>query len=337
MFHVVNRLSLALLAVTVLMGCDSALMREVSYYERLGQPEQARNVAARTVQSQPANSEAHFLLGRAHLALGDYEAARASFDQANARTARFTERITFLLQSAYREAMTEGATAYQAGDFPAASEHFRSATRIAPDALDAHRAFGHALVQAGDLATAVTAYEAALLLAPEDFEILNNLAELTTLLAEYPRAIAYAERVYTLDPAFRPGLRRLAFVEERLGQLDPAESHYRLLVDGGHTQADARNFAFLLYNKQKYAEALPHLQLLAETGQPDASVLRLLTEVYLALEDYPRAAETGILLHERIPDDRDIVSNLIRAYERMGDQVQVEHYRAQLARMEAGL
>ncbi len=319
------------------MGCDSALMREVAYHERVGNLAEARTAAERAVLADPANSEAHFLLGRAHLAQGAFPEAHAAFDRANARTARYADQITFLLESAYRTAMAEGATAYGSGRFADAAGRFSAATRIDTVALDAYRALGHASVQAGDRSSAITSYRTATRLAPTDFEIWNNLAELTTLGEDYDAALALSRQVLQLDPAFRPGLRRLAHVEEKLGLFDEAEAHYRQLVDGGHTQADARNFAFLLYNRQNYAEALPHLQILADHGQPDWDVLKVLCESYLAVEDFTRAIDVGILLYERRPDDRDVVSNLILAYEKVGDNEHVVLYRERLARMEGEL
>jgi len=316
------------------MGCDSALMREVAYHERVGNLEEARTAAERAAQSDPANSEAHFLLGRTWLAQGAYPEAHAAFERANTRTARYADQIAFLLESAYRTAMAEGATAYGMARFADAAAHFAAATRVDTVALDAYRALGHASVQAGDRTSAIAAYRTASPLAPADVELWNNLAELTTLEADYEAALVYSRQVLQLDPAFRPGLRRLAYVEEKLGHDDEAEAHYRQLVDGGHTQADARNFAFLLYNRQNYAEALPHLEILADHGQPDWDVLKVLCESYLAVEDFARAIDIGILLHDRRPEDRDVVSNLILAYEKVGDNKHVVLYRERLARME---
>jgi hypothetical protein len=45
----------------------------------------------------------------------------------------------------------------------------------------------------------------------------------------------------------------------------------------------------------------------------------------------------GIRLHESRPEDRDVVSNLILAYEKVGDNEHVVLYRERLARMEGEL
>jgi tetratricopeptide (TPR) repeat protein len=322
------------LVLVVSSGCESALLREVTYRERLGDLPAARAAAERAVAARPSDPEAHYLYGRVLLADGDYAAAHVAFATSQERSARYREQIAYLLESAFREAMTRGVEAYESGLFAEAATYFGAASQIKPESTDAFRALGHAATQAGDRRAAIEAYEAAVALTTDDLELWNNLAELTALEGEYERALEISERVYTMDPAFRPGLRRLAFVEEKLGRFDQAEAHYRLLIDGGHTHADARNLAFLLYNRQKYADALPHLQLLADHAQPDWSVLKILCETYLALEDFPRAIDVGILLLEQRPDDRDVVSNLILAYEKVGDTEHVERYRARLARME---
>jgi tetratricopeptide (TPR) repeat protein len=272
-------LSLVGLLAFVVMGCDSALMREVAYHERIGNLEEARTAAERVTLADPANSEAHYLLGRTLLAQGDYSKAHTAFDHANARTPRYADQITYLLESAYRSVMAEGATAYGTARFADAAGHFSAATRIDTVSLDAYRALGHASIQAGVRPMAIAAYRTASRLAPDDVEIWNNLAELTTLEADYEAALGYSRRVLELDPTFKPALRRLAHVEEKMGLYAEAEAHYRQLVDGGHTQADARNFAFLLYNRQNFAEALPHLEVLADHGQPDWDVLKVLRKL----------------------------------------------------------
>ncbi len=327
-------LSALLITVIVLTAaCDSALLREVTYHERLGNIEQARAAAERAA-ADPSNSEASFLLGRLLLQQGTYLEAHAAFERANAQTTRYSERIAFLLESAYREAMLRGADAYGEAQFAEAATNFKAAAAIDPASADAFRALGHASIRVDDRKGAIDAYKTAASLAPESYEIWNNLAELLTLEGDFEPAHAAALQASALSPDARPSLRRLAFLEEKLGQFDAAEARYETLIDGSHTHADERNYAFLLYNREKFDRALPHLELLAEHGQPDIAVLRILVETYLALEDFPKAIGVGLQLLEREPESRDVVSNLIVAYEKIGDTEQVSLWRNRLTRME---
>lgn len=160
-------------------------------YLEVGKPDEAEIRFSRMLGLQPRALSAVYGLGRAALARNDYAAAVAHFERVLAMNEAATA-AHYPLGLAYRglgrlreaeahlarrthmqilpidpwmneiENLLESATAHQdrglraslSGDWPAAARHFRRATELAPDNIDARLALATALLRMGDTAGA---------------------------------------------------------------------------------------------------------------------------------------------------------------------------------------
>jgi len=87
-----------------------------------------------------------------------------------------------------------------AGQPAAALQHFREATRLAPQALEAQAGYGEALRQIGDFAAAVEALRRAVALRPEDARVHESLAHALLDSGDRAAAIEELRRAAALAP-----------------------------------------------------------------------------------------------------------------------------------------
>jgi type IV pilus assembly protein PilF len=113
---------------------------------------------------------------------------------------------------------------------PRAEEHYRAVKDAGTQLAEAHRAFGLALLAAGDMTRAEAVLTEAVAGNPLDAESLNGLG----LIQERQRRLADAEVSYRRAVAANPRLRGLRFNHARslvgLGRLDDALAQLTLLA-----------------------------------------------------------------------------------------------------------
>ena len=324
---------LGLLAALVL-GCESDLARRVSAYEKTRDYDTAKSLVQQAVQQQPRNAEAQYHLGRLQLRDGNYEEGRAALVASQEASPKFAERSTFLLEKYMRQEMTEGKQAYEAGRLDAAIQHFRWATQIQPAAPTAHRALGHALVEAGQATTAESAYRQALSLESDNVETLNNLAELTFRRGAYEKTVDYSLRALEVQEApQREIVERLAYAYVAIGDFANAAPHFEQALTLTNDPQVRMDYALVLFNQEKYQAARPRLEALTQQEQPAPKLVRALAETYQALNQYTQSITWYERLLEQMPDDRDALQNLVIACERTEQFDQAKAYREQLRRL----
>lgn len=324
---------LGLLAALVL-GCESDLARRVSAYEKTRDYDAAKSLLQRTVQQQPRNAEAQYHLGRLQLRDGNYEAGRAALVASQEASPKFAERSTFLLEKYMRQEMAEGKQAFEAGQLDSAIQHFRWATQIQPAAPAAHRALGHARVEAGQATAAESAYRQALSLESDNVETLNNLAELTFRRDAYQKTVDYSLRALEVQEApQRAIVERLAYAYVALGDFANAASHFEQALTLTNDLQVRTDYALVLFNQGKYQAARSRLEALTQQEQPAPKLVRALAETYYALNQYAQSITWYERLLERMPDDRNALQNLVIAYERTEQFEQAQAYREQLQQL----
>lgn len=325
---------LGILCAVLLTGCESDLARRISAYEKTRDYEAAKALLEQTVQQQPQNAEAQYHLGRLYMREGRYEAGREALEASREASPRFGERIDYQIERYLRAEMADGSEALDDGRIRRAIRHFQAATQIQPDHATAHRALGHAFVQADQPTEAEAAYRQAHTLDADDVETLNNLAELAFQREDYEAAIEYS--LQAVDPnAPEPDvIVRLAYAYVAQGELDEAEERFAQALSLQNSRALRRDYALVLFNRGKHREALEHLQALVDVEEPEPQLIRVLSESYYALENYERAVTWYRRLLDHAPDDRDALQNLVIAHEKLGQYDEAESYREQLQQVD---
>ena len=319
------------LLVGVLTGCESDLARKISAYESTRDYEAAKSLLQRTVQSDPENAEAQFLLGRLHLQEGSYQKGRQALEASREASPKYVERIDFLIEKNARERFLEGKEAMEAESFGQAVRHFQHMTQVQPSNALGHRMLGHALIQNGQKRDAESAYRKALNLEPENLETLNNLASLAFQRGAYQTSIEYALRALDGEVKEPQVIERLAYAYAQTGQPEKAEARFSQALERNPSAELRYDYALFLFNQERYQKALPLLQQLARGDNPEVVLVKALAETHYALANYQSALETYLRLHDRLPNDRGVLQNVVISYEKLEQYDKADAYRARLS------
>jgi tetratricopeptide (TPR) repeat protein len=276
----VRRLGAALLLAAL---ATPALAQTPRLDELLAQAEAAASAGRSAEAEQLLRAAAtRFSSVRALLRLGRLQAARKN---AKAALAAVDEARTLAPNS--EEVLSTYAQLALAMRAPApAIRALEPLTRLCPEVAQHHYLLGVALLQAGDMASAVDALQQARALEsdrPLTLVALGLALNNRKLYAEARDALA---RALDLDPANVEALAAAAEAEEGLGEMTAAEEHAQRALAQAPGHATANLVVGMLRMKQdRYADARDAL-LRAQAGDPDApKTLYLLSLAYARLGD----------------------------------------------------
>jgi protein O-GlcNAc transferase len=206
---------------------DSLHLVGYIYFQR-GDHRQAIEWMCRAVEQEPAAFPAHANLGRAYLAVDDFDRARTSFETAlrlNPDLALAHECLGVVLQ---RQGHTE-----------AAVTHFQRVAVLQPDSAEAHNNLGVALHERGQFDHAYAAYKRALELDPKLAGAALNLAEVMRLQGKHAEAVEFCRRVVALQPGTADAHYRLGIALHANGSGAEAVGSLReaLVIDPDYVEA----------------------------------------------------------------------------------------------------
>lgn len=314
-------------------SCESGLVRQVHYYEEIGDADAREAYLRAELQRKPDNAEAWFYLGKTLLRKATYPEASEAFRAASARTARYDELISYELEATYRGVMQTGIQYMASTDYAGAVIAFEHATQLQPAYNAGYRMLGHALTKAERIEDASSAYAEAVTLDSEDFEAWNNLSEIAFQQQDFEHALAHGQHAHALRPDNLPVRRRLARAHLELGQADEAIKGYRALNEMSSLREDLENFAFTLFNLRRFNDAIPLLEQLTQHASADVEILRTLSEAYSGAGSYDRVILVSHQIIEAKPEDRGAIGNLVTAYEKLGQFDDAQTWQSRLAEL----
>ncbi len=325
------RVALFLVISGSMLACESGIVRQVEYYQQVGDSESARQFLEAELRRRPDNSEARYLLGKVLFSERDFAAGRQAFDQVEQQTARFSDPIQYLLESSYRAHVQQGIDALEANEATLAEVHFRYATEIRPEYNPGHRLLGFALTQIGRLDDAKLACQQAVMVDPDDLQSWNNLSEIAYVQQDFERAREFALEARKLDPQNVTAIRRLAHACVNLHEKECATSAFEELLEMNSGVEDVRSYAFFLFNTGDFEASLPHLEKLVTAGEPSMELLKTLSETYAGLQQFKKVIAVNEEILSRQPEDRTAIGNLIAAHEKLGQFDQAKNWQSKLA------
>lgn len=139
---------------------------------------------------------------------------------------------------------------------------------------------------------------------------------------DYDRAVAFAERAVELDPGYRTGLYNLAFALDERGELQRAESYYRMAIQVDSTFVEAYSaLGHLLIRQSRTDEALDVLDR-AVRAAPDAEriflVFKNLGLAQLVRQNFDDALEHLARARALRPEYPETWALLARTYDGLG-------------------
>ena len=170
-------------------------------------------------------------------------------------------------------------------DIIGAASAYQKAIALNPKDLEAHNSLGNLVAKNGDPDQAVLIYQQAIAIAPKDLGTHLNLGNILLIQGQAEFAIATYEAALAIDPQNLDVLHNLEFAHN-LAE-DEAEVH---LFAG--TQ---------LYQRQRYAEALAHLQFLVDSAIAEGWVYEALADCYEREKHVEAAIATAQLGVYRAP------------------------------------
>ena len=277
------------------------------------------------LESQPGADRLYYPLALALRGRGEDRAARLMMEKLGTVGVRPADPlIDGLTELAIGERvhLLRGRAAYQAGQFEAAAEEFRSATEVKPESVPAHINLGSALGRLGDVEGAMAQYRRAVELAPANTTALYNLGALLIQRGE----LAAALEQFTNAALYAPedgGIRfQLADALRLNGRAEDALLHYRKAAELAPPGEMARfREAQILSDKGFHAQAVARL----EEGHalaPRSSLLALtLARLLASAPDLAvRDGERALKILENSPIRRSLRSfeTLAMAYAEVG-------------------
>lgn len=275
----------------------------------------------------------HYETGVARLAGGDVEGARRAFSRARKRGSDAP-----LL--AWYGPFCDGLLAQRAGQWPAAADHFRAATRAAGDRPQAQAQLGATVLRlleaerrhpdsAALLGEAIAALERAVATRPREAEYLHQLGLAYQRAGRHADAVAKLGEAVALQPQAAALHLALANAQFTAGHLDEAMQSATTAVDlQPQLEAAHRLLGRLHLAAKRYAEAAAELQPLLAPDSDDHRLRADLGEALFGCQRYHEAADVlrpaasqtrraayylgrSYLRLERADDAADVLASLI--------------------------
>jgi tetratricopeptide (TPR) repeat protein len=243
----------------------------------------AEKLVAQVLETSPHDNEA--LLLRAEMALARADARAAITDlRAVLRDQPQAVGVYRLLASALA----------QTGDTALAEESLRTAINLAPADSGLRVELAKVLLQAQRADQAVTVLEEAAQRAPADLAVREELATAYLVRRDYAAARTAAADLEQLRPESAAGPYIAGLAAEGLKQPDVAQKSFKRALALEPRSFDAlAALSQLMVSRGEVAQAVAQVRSVADHGPspPDAHVLNLLGELYLAQHNVPLAVD----------------------------------------------
>ena len=184
-------------------------------------------------------------------------------------------------------------------------------TRICPTVAQYHYLLGVALMQIGDMSTAVDSLKAAERLDPDRPLTLLALGLTLNNRKSYDEARAYLLRSLELDPDSAEAVAALAESEEGLGDLQNADIHARraLARSSGHATANLV-LGLIAMKRQQYADARDSFHRVVAADPESTKALYQLSLAYARLGDDAASQKYLDLYKQKLRETEDRVLQL---------------------------
>ncbi len=270
MRKVYSTLTIGLLVLMVgllFFGCRSKEVESaLIYINQQNDWDKAMEQLHLAVQVNPADVEAHVLLGKGYGHFGDYEKmveefASAEKLMAGAPNAKFQNEINFLKDKYWRMSFNKGVQKVKEENMPEAIKFFSSCVLIDPERPEAYKNLAFANVQTEKLDEAIKNYNAVLGINPKDTEALSSLANLYISTEEYEKCIETCDKILVIEPENVSAIAQKAMSYDFLGDSEKAFQAYEVAIASDPENKDLIfNLGRLYYQKNDYENAIARFE-----------------------------------------------------------------------------
>ncbi len=310
---------LVLLIALMFFGCRSKEVESaLIYINQQNDWEKAMEQLKMAVQVNPADVEAHVLLGEGYGHFGEYDKMAEEFATAEklmqgAPDPKFKQKIEILRDKYWVKSFNFGVKQVQKDSLKLAEKSFKECIVINEDRADAYKNLGYVYLREGENDKAIEYYEKGLELAPDDIKALNALSDLYLRGEQHDKVIEVADRILANDPDNASAIALKALAYDMSNQTDKAFEAYEEALEKNPDNIDLIfNQGRLYFNKNEYEKAIENFKKVLEKNPDDIGATSSIGLSYLK-----------------------IAENLLTPYRDMSDKElydAVEQYEADLAK-----
>jgi len=320
-----------------LPGCTTGIWQEVDLAKRQENPEAAIEILQNYLRSNPNSARAYYQLGEIYAEQGMWEEMNSAFASCEQLDERWKGETGATRQFYFARYMNNGLAAIQQQNFLQAITEYESALKILPENTDAYRMLGRAYMETGDTLNARKALQKTLEISPEDIIARQRLMMLHFLGGRDEQALAEARTLQKELPYDESVLRIIAYSLDRLNEQDAAESAYRSLLSVSANPDDWESFAAFHYRQGNYEEAIALSRQAIRQGGDKVSNLKAIAQVYLMQQNFPELINTATEILEIAPDDLVALQLLQTAHAARGDMETVKMITHRIKEIEANM
>ncbi len=199
-------------------------------------------------------------------------------------------------------------------DFLGTVEVMNKAKQYIADDFRIYLLLGIAYNRAGKNEDSRVALERAVELNPNDLNTLSSLGLTYDALKMHAESDSTYERALRIDPGFPLVLNNYAYsLSERKLQLDRAEKMSRASLEKDSLNSSYLDtYGWILYQRGKYAEALPYIQKAVDLGDASAVVLEHLGDVFAKLGRADEAKKYWMMAFEKDQNNSALKQKIAR-------------------------
>jgi protein O-GlcNAc transferase len=249
------------------------------------------------IAQRPDNAYAHFQLGYSFAALKRPEDAKAEFSRAIA------------LDPKMAAAQLNLGLVLMDSDPGAAAEAFRRAAELEPAESRPRFLAGFSLEKAGKFAEAIEQYHGALALSPQDYEAHFALGRVFLRTQDAPGAEGEFREAVAARGDSAPahlGLANALLAEKKYQAASDALDEY-LKLDPGDRAAHMDR-ASVLFNLDRFEDALAELDRAESGSAPSADTLKMRGDIYMQQKKWKEAGEALTQALQLTPQDAELAA-----------------------------
>jgi len=300
-------------------ACESTLKREFTIAMSGEDLHLAREHVGKTLESDPSNPEALYLMGKIHLKERSYPEAKSYFERSLEAAPSFEQEIAHLLETGYRREFNAGNSAWEQGRFETAIRHFDAAIQIFPDRWESYPVKGEAHKYLGQYPQACQAFKHCVSVPRMQHFCSTNLAISYFRNGQFQEAKRTAMQYLPLFPEDRNLLKIAAYASLEMDNIPDGEAFFSRYVKAGATYDAILQFATELNNKGEIYVAERFFTLCLKANPNDKTVLASLSSIYLETGNFDLMVQANERLLLLDPDNTGHKEMLLLAYELAGD------------------
>lgn len=274
--------------------------------------EQAIGYFQKSLEVDPKDVFAHFMVGFIYNKIGRFEKARDEFLEC------------IRLDPAYLNGYVNlGGVYLKLGQKEKAFEQIEKARKLDPESVEIYQNLGVLYSYSGEYDRAIEAFGQALKREPKHIEALGGLASVYLAKKDYATALQYAEKALELDPQNVNAYNTLGAIYLAQGAIDEAEKRIYQALKLDSRRADTLlSLVDIHIQKGEYDLARQEISRVQEIDPNMAKVYNSLGIISLKKEDYQQALEQFQKARQLEPGSSEIFYNLGLVYSQLNDSDQ---------------